>query len=206
MPRSAFVVLAVLALALPVTAWAQSSGIRTQDAPVQPGDRIFVKFSRDPQWNDTVLVDASRVGVFPRLGMVDVSALTLGTVRDSLRARYGRYLRDPALDVLVLRRIIVNGDVGKPNVYLVDATATLQEVIARAGGVTELGDARKVQVIRDGQPRLIPDWERDRTVASELRSGDQVFVGRRSWLSRNSLQAFGALAGIVSIVLALRGA
>ena len=103
----------------------------------------------------------------------------------------------------MLRRVSVNGGVAKPNVYYVDVTTTVRDLIARAGGLTEVGNANDVVVIRDGQRIPVRDWQRDRSEASDLRSGDQVVVGRKNWLSMNALPALSVMTGVVSLVVVL---
>lgn len=46
-------------------------------------------------------------------------------------ARYGGFLRAPELEVTVLRRIVVNGEVRMPSVYMVDVTLSLRDAIAQ---------------------------------------------------------------------------
>ena len=50
------------------------------------------------------------------------------TRRNTL-AEYSRYLRSPAIEVTFLRRILVGGAVQKPDVYYIDPTMTVRDVI-----------------------------------------------------------------------------
>ena len=72
-----------------------------------------------------------------------------------------------------------------------------------AGGATSLGDPDKVRIIRDGQEIAINLTVDTRLGASIIRSGDQIFVPERSWVSRNSNVVATALSGSVAIVIAL---
>lgn len=182
-----------------------SSADRAARTRIAPGDRVVVKVWREPLLSDTAaFVNDREEVVLPRLGVVSVASQTPATLRDSLLARYATFLRDPVVDVMVLRRVIVNGEVGKPGVYYVDVAATLRDVIATAGGVTPNGNPRKVQVVRDGRPIPVPDWARDTSVTSDLESGDQIVVGRRSWFASNGLGLVGTLVGVASLLIALR--
>ena len=100
-------------------------------------------------------------------------------------------------------RVSVNGAVARPNVYYVDLTTTVRDLIARAGGVTEVANANDVIVIRDGERIRVRDWQRDQSQTSDLRSGDQVVVGRKSWLSMNLLPALSVMTGVVSLAVVL---
>ena len=42
-----------------------------------------------------------------------------------------------------------------------------------------------MEIIREGQRIPVPNWRDDISRASDLQSGDQIFVPKRSWLYRN---------------------
>jgi protein involved in polysaccharide export with SLBB domain len=176
---------------------------RAASAHPQPGDRVWFHVWREPKLSDTVMVDERGDVMLPKVGIVNASALTIGAFRDTVRARIAEFLRDSPIELVVLRRVAVNGEVAKPNVYYVDVTTTVRDLIARAGGVTDVGNANNVVVIRDGQRILVRDWQRDRSESSDLRSGDQVIVARKSWLSMNVLPALSVMTGVVSLVIVL---
>ena len=176
---------------------------RAASAHAQPGDRVWFHVWREPKLSDTVMVDERGDVMLPKIGIVNASALSIGALRDTVRARIAEFLRDSPIELVVLRRVSVNGDVAKPNVYYVDVTTTVRDLIARAGGVTDAGNANDVVVIRDGHRIPVRDWQRDRSETSDLRSGDQVVVARKSWLSMNVLPALSVMTGVVSLVVVL---
>lgn len=192
------VLVAALAIARPMQARAQepeASVQRAADAHVEPGDRVVVKVYREPTLSDDVMVNSRGDIVLAKVGTVHAASFTLRALEDTLRARYGTFLRNPDVSVNVLRRVVVNGDVGRSDVYFVDVASTLRDVIAHAGGITENGDPGRVAIIRDGRTIPVPNWQDDVSRASDLRSGDQIFVGKRSWLYRNmfSIASTGVL-------------
>jgi polysaccharide export outer membrane protein len=189
---------ALAMLMMPLAARSQApagSAERASEAHVQPGDRVAVKVYLEPTLSDEVLVNSKGDIVLARIGTIHASSITLGALPDTLRARYATFLRNPDVSVTVLRRVIVNGDVGRPNVYYVDVTSTLRDVIAQAGGITENGNPNEVAIIRDGQRIPVPNWRDDVSRASDLQSGDQILVPKRSWLYRNmfSIASTGVL-------------
>jgi polysaccharide export outer membrane protein len=190
--------LALLASPVASTARAQDSTAAAQRAAeghIEPGDRVAVKVYLEPSLSDEVLVNTHGDIVLARLGAIHVTPIAVGALQDTLRARYATFLRNPDVSVTVLRRVVVNGDVGRPNVYYVDVASTLRDVIAQAGGVTENGNPDKVAIIRNGERIPVPNWRDDVSRASDLRSGDQIFVPKRSWLYRNmfSIASTGVL-------------
>lgn len=183
---------------------AVSAAVRSGQASAQAGDRIVVKVYREAELSDTVLVPADGRLVLARIGTVDATHSTISALADTIRARYSRFLRNPSVSLAVLRRISVNGEVTKPDVYYVDVSMTLRDVIARAGGIVDSGDDSQVDIIRGGERIHVPKWQDDVSLASDLLSGDQIVVGKRSWLSRNLFSAVSSLALVTSIVLSLR--
>lgn len=171
---------------------------------VQAGDRLFVHIWGEEKLSDTVLVDSRGQVSLPKVGLLNVTNTPILALRDTIQTRFAKYFRDPAVEVVALRRIAVNGAVLKPNVYYVDLATTLRDVIALAGGVTEAGNPKKVSVVRGSEEIPIPNWQREQTMIGQLKSGDQVVVGRRSWLQANALQVASLGLVVASFVLSLR--
>jgi protein involved in polysaccharide export with SLBB domain len=191
-------VLALLATPIAVEARAQDAAApaqRAAEAHIEPGDRVGVKVYLEPSLSDEVLVNSKGDIVLARIGTVHAASIPVGALQDTLRARYATFLRNPDVAVTVLRKVVVNGDVGRPNVYYVDVSSTLRDVIAQAGGITENGNPNEVAIIREGQRIPVPNWRDDVSRASDLQSGDQIFVPKRSWLYRNmfSIASTGVL-------------
>jgi polysaccharide export outer membrane protein len=167
----------------------------------RPGDRVYLHVWREPKLSDTVSVDERGDVLFPKIGAVNAASMTILALRDTVRHRFGEFFVDSPIEIVVLRRISVNGAVGKPNVYYVDVATSLRDVIARAGGISADGDDHKVRVVRNGQSTLVRDWQLDNSLNSDLRSGDQVIVGRKSWLQQNLFAAISTATVVLSLVL-----
>jgi protein involved in polysaccharide export with SLBB domain len=176
---------------------------RAAAASPQPGDRVVLKVWREPLLSDTALISQRGELILPRIGLINTNDHTIASLQDTVRGRFARYLRDPGIDILVLRRIAVNGEVTRPDVYHVDLSTTLREVIARAGGITATGNPRQVWLVRDGVRTRIPAWDSDESLTSDLRSGDQVVVGRRSWVQQNAISIASVSVLMLSVLIPL---
>lgn len=170
-------------------------------ATVKPGDQVVLRVWREPELSGTFSVAASGDVILPRLGAVRASNHTVGALQDLLRLAYAEYLRDPAFEVTVLRRIGVHGEVNKPGLYLVDLTMTLRDVIAEAGGVTAVGDPNSITIVRGGQRIQFGKRQGAELLTAELVSGDQVAIGQRSWFERNSLAVVSTGAVVISLIV-----
>src|SRR5690606_6598178 len=128
-----------------------ASGASGPPARVHPGDRIALKIFEEEEMSDTFNVAGNGEAILPKLGAVPVAGADVAQLQDSLRTAYARYLRSPAVEVTVLRRVGIHGEVNEPGLYLVDLTMTLRDLVAEAGGITETGDAKKISIDRGDQ-------------------------------------------------------
>ena len=182
---------------------AQALSLTPQAQTVRPGDVIRLNIWREPDMSGDFVVDEAGLVVFARVGEYSVLAETPNSLEARLIADYGRFLRDPNINVTVLRRIIVRGAVNDPGLKQVDPTITIAAALALAGGATSLGDQNKIRILRDGQ-EIEGDVTLDTRLAdSIIRSGDQIFVPERSWISRNTGIVATSISGSIALVIAL---
>ena len=180
-----------------------AAAARAAALPVRAGDRVRVGVWREPTLSGDFIVNERGEAVFPQLGTLHIAGVPLGAVRDTLLARYAVYLRNPSIDVTVFRRVGVQGEVRLPNTYYVDATKTMREVVTEAGGPLETAKRDHIALVRDGRTVAVTRLDDEGAQGIELRSGDQVVVARRSWLSINALGVVSTLGVIVPVGLSL---
>ena len=172
-----------------------------REVRVREGDQISLRIFREPEMSGTFGVARDGLATLPRLGRIHVAGRTVVELQDSLRSALAVYLRNASVEVTVLRRVGVQGSVRKPDLYMIDLTMTLREVLALAGGVTEEGDPSRVTIIREGVPMRLAGGSDAGFVAADLVSGDQIVVGRQGWFQRNALAVVGTVAAIIPTVI-----
>lgn len=204
------------ALACTLALWASAAGpapaqerppvapaAQQQDSTaLQPGDLVRLLIWREPDMSGDFLVDESGAVTLPMLGSRRAAGVPIATLRAGLIRDFQVQLRNPSITITPLRRINVLGEVNKPGVYPVDMTATVSEVVAMAGGVNPTGDPRRVSIVRrDG--RVLQDRVSVEASLTQtgIRSGDQVVVGRRSWVDRNSATLLATGISILASVV-----
>jgi protein involved in polysaccharide export with SLBB domain len=171
--------------------------------PARPGDLVRLRIWREPDLSGDFPVEEDGAVVLPRLGRVEVAGEDPAALRARLSAAYGEFLQHASVSVTLLRRVRILGAVRNPGLYPVDPTMTVADALALAGGTTLQGAPRTVQLVRDGRPltaRLDPDAL---LANSRLRSGDQLYVPERSWISRNAGVVSAALSATVTVAVAL---
>jgi protein involved in polysaccharide export with SLBB domain len=153
---------------------------------VRPGDLIRLKIWREPDMSGDIAVDEGGVATLPRLGPLRVTNLPGDSLKRMLIRSYAKYLRDPSVDITVLRRITVLGAVRTPNVYHIEPTMTVADALALAGGAAPDGKLDQVELRRRGGGEPVKLSRRARLADTPIRSGDELYVPQRSWLSRNA--------------------
>ncbi len=167
---------------------------------VRAGDQVALRIFGEPLMSDTFTVAFDGRVTLPRLGAVRAAGRTVPDLQDSLRVSLATFLRNPSVEVTVLRRVAVLGAVRAPDLYMADLTMTVRDLIARAGGLTEAGSPRAVYVVREGVRHPVPGGTISTLAAAELQSGDQVVVGERSWISRNYPTVASTAATVITLV------
>lgn len=175
----------------------------TSAQSVQSGDIVRLRIWREPDLSGDFSVDPAGAVNFPKLGEVQVAGESPEALKQTLVRRYQEYLRNPSIDVVVLKRVNVLGAVKNPGLYPVDATMTLADAVALAGGATPDGNRREVRLIRDGAEIAARLDDRVRIADLPLRSGDQLFVPERRWVSRNPGIIAASISALASIVIAI---
>ncbi|HEU4587937.1 MAG TPA: SLBB domain-containing protein [Gemmatimonadales bacterium] len=189
------------ATAPPSVAAASGGGETLGNVPLLPGDAIRVKIWLEPGLSGDFQVDESGQVVLPKLGARLVAGLRPDSVRAGIIREYLGYLNHSSVEVILLRRVQVAGAVRNPGLYTVDGTMTIADALALAGGVSAAGRQDNVELLRAGQKVPGHLSGRTRIADSPLRSGDQLYVPERSWLSRNPGIFVGALGLVSSIIL-----
>lgn len=177
---------------------------RGQDVAPQglaPGDQIRIAVWKSPELSGDFTVAANGTIVHPLYRDVQVTGIPMSVVEDRIRTFLQKYQTNPQFVVQALVRIIVGGEVRTPNVYSVPPETTVAQAIALAGGPTERASLEKVRVIRERQEVRMDLTRADSDPALiQIRSGDQVLVGRAA---PSVLNVLGPVASSVAAVAAI---
>jgi protein involved in polysaccharide export with SLBB domain len=124
------------------------------DYRIQPLDTIDISVFNEADLSVQRRVSPQGFIIYPMLGSVPVSGLTVGETEAKLKDLLGRnYLVNPQVTVLVnhanSRHIVILGQIKSPGSYdISDDGLTLVQGIARAGGFTDVAATDRVTVLR----------------------------------------------------------
>jgi len=191
--------IAFTALFAAATAHAQNQDPAAQG--LAPGDQIRITVWRKPEMSCDCTVAGNGTIIHPLYRDVQVIGVPLTTVEERLRTFLARYEQNPQFVIQPLVKIVVGGEVRTPNIYSVPPETTIAQAIAIAGGQTDRGNLREVKVIRD-RNEIKMDVSRPDSDAGvlQIRSGDQVLVGRRG---RSALDYLGPVTSSIAAVAAI---
>ncbi len=204
MRRRAVLLLLLLVHLLPAAAGAQVAEAPSRgDITLSPGDLIRVKVYREEDLNGEFVIDPDGRVILPLIGERTVVGIPVRQLREQLVQAYLVHLRNPSIEITPLRRILVLGEVPRPGMYTIDPTVSLADAVALAGGPTPSGSIDHIHVVRDGK-RVVERASMGLTIhGADIRSGDQIMVGRRSWFDRNSTFLVSTTLSLTSIIVAL---
>jgi protein involved in polysaccharide export with SLBB domain len=173
------------------------------DVAARPGDKVRLRIYREPDLSGEFTVPDNGSVDFPKIGSVPVDRMSTDSLRALLIAQYSRSLRDPAIEVTVLRRVNVTGAVHTPGFFYADPTVTVKGAVALAGGVTPEGNKNKIELQRGTQRSSINLSGGTSLADSPVQSGDLVSVPERSWFSRNTAVVVSGITGLALVVVTL---
>ncbi|HMJ48438.1 MAG TPA: SLBB domain-containing protein, partial [Ferruginibacter sp.] len=157
------------------------------DYPIGVGDHIVVSLWGGAEFQENYIV-ARDGAIFPSsLGKINVQGLTFENMRSVVYSRFRSVVpagTNISISLGQPRSINVNvvGEVNSPGPQTVSAFSNAFNVIARAGGVTDFGNLRSIQVKRNG--RVIDEID----VYQYLNTGD---FGQHIYLQNNDFVIVG---------------
>lgn len=163
------------------------------DYRLGPGDHVVLVMTGDVELAYQLEVSREGLLFIPDVGQVPVNGLTLAELEDRLYSHLGRVYSGVrrgsdattrfhvTLGRLRTSQVYVIGDVERPNSYRVSSISTLLDALYLAGGPSESGSFRRVEVRRGGERIQVLDLydyllRGDGSGSIRLEQGDIVFV------------------------------
>jgi polysaccharide export outer membrane protein len=149
------------------------------------GDNLVIQlFGKDNAQYDLAVSRQGNIN-FPNLGPITLAGLTFENARELILSRVADQLIGVQATISMGRLRAINvfmaGEVAVPGAYSVSALTTITQALFQAGGISEIGSLRAIQVKRDGISVATFDayqllLQGDASADVRLQSGDVVFV------------------------------
>jgi polysaccharide export outer membrane protein len=210
--RTAF--LLSLLFSLPTTDIRAQGGVAT-DGPsatsgaptrytLRPGDIVRLRIWREPDLSGDFPVDEFGRVNLPLVGTYPVESETRESLEKKLNAAYRGSVQNLSMDVIIFRRIPVVGAVRTPGLYPVEATMTVADAVALAGGSTLDADRTTITLMRSG--KIIQKNVDPAMAVSQLamNRGDQLYIPPQTgFFDRNPWALGTVVQSSVTIAIAI---
>jgi polysaccharide biosynthesis/export protein len=197
MRRKAFLLIAIVILAMPLAARAQEqkpprlTTVTEGRYLLQPGDVLDIQYRYTPEFNQTVTVQPDGYITLQAGGDLKIAGMTVEQTRQAIVKEAGKRLQDPVATVILKEfqkpYFIVAGEVAQPGRIEMRERVTALQAIMLAGGMKETAKSSQVVVFRKinsdtAEVKLLNLKEIKRTSDLEndltLQAGDMVYVPR----------------------------
>jgi polysaccharide biosynthesis/export protein len=149
------------------------------------GDELLVQVFGKESYSENLLIDREGAITIPELGPVTVAGLTFSEARAVISDRIKKRILgvDVAVSMGELKTItiFVAGEATKPGSYTIPSLSSVTQALVAAGGVTDIGSLRNIQVKRGTTTVAVFDLydlllRGDASNDVALQHGDVVFV------------------------------
>lgn len=171
------------------------------DPAVNPGDVVRLEVWREEDMSGDFLVDQHGLVTLPLVGELDTAGQTELSLRALVRERMNESIWNPSIQLFVLKRVRVLGEVLEPGVFHLDPTMSVADALAMAGGRTPLARDGAV-LLRRADTSLEADVQTS-ALLSELsvETGDELLAPRQPWLRRNIGTVVTGATGVLTAVV-----
>lgn len=173
---------------------------------INPGDGIRISFFNNPDnISGDYFVQKDGTINLPFIGVINCNSRTISSLRAEIQEKYKAIYRNPEITIWPLYKINVLGEVQAPRVYFVTGVEKISDLLAMAGGETRDANLNKLYFIRDGHRlkinarKILENGSRINDLG--LKSGDQVYVPRKRWMTFRNASA--VISGVALVITAL---
>lgn len=129
---------------------------KASEYTIQAGDDIEISVWGYDEFNTEKTVSTNGIITVPLIGEVEAGGLTKEEFKEQLTNKLADYVKgDIKLSVSITSSqqniVSVLGSVGSPDNYPVVKSASLFEILSKAGGTTEQADLRNIKIYQQGK-------------------------------------------------------
>ncbi len=198
LPRLCAAIAMLCLSAHPIASQERDAGL---DPAIRPGDVIRMAVWQEEDLTGEFLVDQHGLVTLPLVGEVNAGEHSELSLRELVRARVRTDVWNPSIQITVLKRVRVLGEVLEPGVFHLDPTMSVADALAQAGGRTPLAKEGEV-LLRRADATVTTDVRASALLAElEVRTGDELLVPRQAWVNRNSGPLISAATAVISLLV-----
>lgn len=134
-----------------------------EDFIIGPEDVLEIKVWREPDFTTKAVVRPDGKIGMTLVGDIQASGLTTTQLKQGLTKQLERFIEGPEVSVVVVevnsQTVNLIGKVGRPGTYKLGGPLSVVELLARAGGLSDLAKPENIMIVRKkstGQIERIP--------------------------------------------------
>lgn len=153
-----------------------------KDELIAKNDLLEIDFFQVDELDRMSRVDSNGNISLPLIGRLQAAGRKIPELETEIERRYEtKFLQNPDVTVFMKEsagnRVTIDGAVRKPGIYPVSSTSSLLEIIALAGGFSEIADENKLYVFRAfGDKKLVANYSVQQIRAGKRRD-PKIFGG-----------------------------
>jgi len=154
------------------------------DYIIGPGDEVKILLWGRVNAQHNLIVDRDGNITIPQIGPLRVAGMRFAEMKNYLEKQTNQIVGasiNVTMGELKSIQVFVLGEVRKPGSYALDSFSTITTAILAAGGPTEIGSLRNIELKRKDKTIVVMDFynfllKGDKTQDKVLQSGDVVFI------------------------------
>jgi polysaccharide export outer membrane protein len=173
---------------------------------VLPGDQVRVRVYREPDLSGQYLVNGKGEVYVPGIGRILAAGMSADSLTQYITSAFSKRILDAVIDVGLVRSIPVLGQVKMPGVYDAEPSMSVQQLVAKSGGIRSASLETPTYLLRKGRDgtrySLATDLRLDRIALDE---GDAIVVVDPSFLEHYGpwIQTAAIFTGMLQIILTI---
>jgi polysaccharide biosynthesis/export protein len=127
---------------------------KKEDYIIGPEDVLTINVWKEPDLSmkELVVRPDGKISM-PLVNEIQASGMSPKQLQEQIAVKLREFVETPIVNVTVIRvfshSVSVVGQVGKPGLYPLNSPATVLNIIARAGGLTEFAKEKNIKVLRN---------------------------------------------------------
>ena len=123
-----------------------------QDYKLGAGDKLRVEVYKQEQMSQTLQIRPDGKITLTLIGDIPAAGRTSLELRDALTVALKEYVQNPVVTVIVQEAVAAQvhliGEVASSGTQVLNGSTTVLQALARAGGLREFADKRKIHILR----------------------------------------------------------
>lgn len=162
---------------------------------LKAGDKIELSIFGYPEISGSFPIEDDGTVYLPLVGKIKAENLTHSQFREVIQGAYMNFLVEPKIFIKPLHRVTILGKVSIPGTYYISETESITDLIAKAGGLREKADLKRINIIRQGKKYSIKKFlKRGKTLSDvKLYSGDIITIPKSFGIERETVYAISSI-------------